>query len=113
MWSSIGPIKKANENFLFYKLSTEIGQSGSPIIKEKDGKKLIIGVHIGGNKKTNTAIKLTTQKRKIINEWVAGITGELNLGKFLFGNPKLGDEEIKYLAEEKWSAKLTSLNLCK
>ena len=84
MWSSVGPYKKATENFLFYKLSTETGQSGSPIIKEEGGKMFIIGVHIGGFKKKNFAIKLTTQKRKIINEWVAEITGVLNLGKLVF-----------------------------
>ena len=79
MWSAHEPYKNNTEYFLKYKMATEVGQSGSPIIKKKENKMFIIGVHIGSNAKCtrNIAVKLTTQKRKIINEWVAEITGEL------------------------------------
>ena len=52
-------------------------------MKQEKGKEFIVGVHIGGNNKStrNLAIRLTPQKRKIINGWVGEITGELNLGK--------------------------------
>ena len=62
-------------------------------MKEEDGRKFIIGVHIGNpimkkkngeELKRNVAVKLTTQKRKIINDWVVGITGKLNLCKLVF-----------------------------
>ena len=83
MWSASGVINSINEAFLKYKIPTEEGQSGSPILK-KEGKNIfIIGVHIGSNAKCtrNMAVRLTTEKRKIINGWVGEITGELNLRK--------------------------------
>ena len=61
-------------------------------MKEEDGRKFIIGVHIGNpimkkkngeELKRNVAVKLTTQKRTIINQWVAEIAGELWLSKFV------------------------------
>ena len=47
MWHALTPLKNATENFLYYKISTYSGNSGSPIIKRNDGKEYVIGVHIG------------------------------------------------------------------
>ena len=69
MWHAFGPYTKATEDFLSYKIPTKPGQSGSPVIKREKGKEFIIGVHIGSNPKNtrNLAVRLTPQKRKIIN----------------------------------------------
>ena len=77
MWHAFGAYTHVTDKFIKYQIPTEFGQSGSPIIKREGGKEFIMGVHIGGLAKQNMAVRLTPQKRKIINEWVGEITGEL------------------------------------
>ena len=79
MWHAFGSYQ-INENFLHYKIPTMGGQSGSPIIKREDEKEFVVGVHIGGRQFWNTAIRLNTQKKKMINEWLGKVTGRLDLG---------------------------------
>ena len=69
MKNAAGPYKKVTKSFLHYRIPTNPGQSGGPIIKREEGKKFIIGVHIGNDcqGKKNIAVRLTPQKRKIIN----------------------------------------------
>ena len=77
MWKDFGPIKKISNKFLRYGLSTEKGQSGSPIIKRKDDKEYIVGIHIGKmtiKPNLNIAVRLTPDKRRRINEWFGEIT---------------------------------------
>ena len=80
MSSAVGPCTKS---FLTYNIPTKSGQSGSPVIKREGNKEFIIGVHIGSsaNFTKNIAVRLTPQKRKIINEWVGEMTGSLGLGR--------------------------------
>ena len=82
MWHAFGNFQ--SDNFLKYKIKTGTGQSGSPIIKRAGGNEFIIGIHIGKDRdyKWNIAVQLTPQKRKLINEWVVKIIGNLYLGKF-------------------------------
>ena len=86
MKNAFGPYKLVTDSFLHYRIPTMKGQSGSPIIKREEGKKFIIGVHIASDDegKKNIAVRLTPQKRKIINQWVGEITGELDLSKLGF-----------------------------
>ena len=86
MWSAVGPCASATETFLRYKISTKPGQSGSPVIKKQKGRNFVIGVHIGSNENDtwNLAVRLTPQRRKMINKWVGKITGELNLSNLAF-----------------------------
>ena len=86
MKNAVGPYKLVTESFLHYRIPVSSGQSGGPIIKREGEKKFIIGVHIGNDRegKKNIAVRLTPQKRKIINEWVGEITGELDLRKLGF-----------------------------
>ena len=113
MWQASGKCSK-KEKLLFYKIKTARGQSGSPIIKRKNGKEYVVGVHIGerSDKKANVAIRLTQTKRVMINEWVSEVTFKLDLGKFEFSLEKeeLRDEPMKELAE-KLSTKIMDLNL--
>ena len=46
MWKAKDKPNDLNDNFVYYKIPTSRGQSGSPIIKEKDGKYYIVGIHI-------------------------------------------------------------------
>ena len=111
MWSAFGSFISVNEDFLFHQIPTEVGQSGCPIVKRvKNGNNFVVGIHIGSisSKKKNVALRLTRDKRKKINEWVGEVTGSLN-----FCKQGLGDEEMKIIGEEKWSKKLTDLNLGK
>ena len=114
MYYGQGTIRSCEE-FLYYRISTQRGQSGSPIFKREKGNQYVIGVHIGVARETsNFAIRLTPEKRKRINEWMGEITSELNLGKlgFILDRQNLGDGAMKEVAE-RWSAKLTSLQLGK
>ena len=60
MWHASGKYI-TNEFFFYYSIRTSQGQSGSPIIKNKNGREYVVGVHIGSNfrKTKNIAIKLT------------------------------------------------------
>ena len=82
MWHAIGGCKKATDSILSYKIPTYEGQSGCPIIKREKGKEFIVGVHIGGDAdgKRNYAVRLTTERRRLINEWM-GSTETLDLSK--------------------------------
>ena len=117
MWTDEGVVTSIIEDFITYRIPTEEGQSGSPIIKVMNGEKYVIGIHIGTDPylKKNMAIRLTDERRKMINSWVGESTGRLNLCKFRVnvGWQKIGDWGMKFLAEEKWSVRLTSLILCK
>ena len=65
MCHAFGRVGASPENFMHYTIPTRTGQSGSPIIKEKEGKKYIIGVHIGNFRGLgkNVALMLNTTKR--------------------------------------------------
>ena len=45
MWNDEGTVQKST-SYLYYKIATYGGNSGSPIFKEVNGEKVIIGVHI-------------------------------------------------------------------
>ena len=83
MWKESGKYE-ASQNFLNYRISTEGGNSGSPLLKIKNGNFYTIGVHVRAEKKENVAIRLTSSRRNEINEWVGEITGKLNLCKLVF-----------------------------
>ena len=75
MYTATGTFKvnEDNDNFLEYTITTTSGQSGSPILKlNEKGKKEIIGIHIGTtiDQTKNMAVRLTEEKRKIINKWL-------------------------------------------
>ena len=61
MWHAFGPCESVTDAIIKYEISTEQGQSGSPIMKVEKGKKFIIGVHIGANyeKTKNLGVRLT------------------------------------------------------
>ena len=44
-------------------------------------KEVVVGVHIGNDKTKNYAVRLTQEKRKMINGWVGKMKREMNLGK--------------------------------
>ena len=83
MWTAAGKLRGHNKKFLLHKIPTEEGQSGSPLIKEAKGRKYILGMHIGSDAKIerNIAVRLTPERRRMINQWVGEITGRLNLCK--------------------------------
>ena len=72
-----------DEHFIYYKIASSYGNSGGPIFKREKDKFTIVGIHIGGgkeNKDFNRAVRLTPERRSIINCWI-GKTGKLSLGK--------------------------------
>ena len=62
LWHGEGTCKKVSDFFLFHRIPTKAGQSGSPVIKNK---KYIIGIHIGEyvKEEKNAAVRLTNEKR--------------------------------------------------
>ena len=86
MWHALGTCQTNLKKFLIYTIPTASGQSGCPIIKNKEEKQFVIGVHIGenGDFKRNVAVRLTREKRVRINEWVGEITNKLDLSKLGF-----------------------------
>ena len=83
MWNAFGPYKAVTNSFLIHKIPTKPGQSGSPVLKREGKEEFIIGVHIGSDPecKRNYAVRLTSYKRKMINEWVGEATGILDISK--------------------------------
>ena len=69
MWQARGACKKVTETYLKYRIPTESGQSGSPVIREEGDKFWVVGVHIGAVSQNNIAVRLNSEKRKIINTW--------------------------------------------
>ena len=59
MYSGVGKMRSCEEEFLYYRISTKPGQSGSPIFKREKGGQYVIGVHIGAKEENNLAIRLT------------------------------------------------------
>ena len=102
MWNAFGEFKIIDKEFLSYRIPTFRGQSGSPIIKREKGREYVIGVHFGSYKSgtRNLAIKLTPEKRKVINGWAKRRIGLLNLGE-----QGIGDEEMEHITK-KWSEKV-------
>ena len=82
MWQARGPFR-ATDLFFKHRIPTTEGQSGSPIIKIKNGKEYVIGVHTGSNSKgnKNIAVRLTPENLDKINEWVGQILGDLELSR--------------------------------
>ena len=87
MWHAVGPVEELDEDFLYYSIPTVTvkGQSGSPIIKREKGTEFVVGVHIGSSgKRKNMAVRLTPERRRMVNQWVGEITRRLNLGRVGF-----------------------------
>ena len=84
MWRVSGPITEIQKNFLCYRIATYPGCSGSPVFKREQGRETIIGIHIAGddNIKRNIALRLTKNKRKVINGWVGEAARKLDLSTF-------------------------------
>ena len=115
MWTTKGSFTEIDDDFIYYQIPTSKGQSGSPIFKVVGEEVYIVGIHIKGIQEIgrNIGVRFNEKRRKTINEWVGEMTGWLDLSKIWVdvGNMKLGNEEIKYLADEKWTSKLTKLYL--
>ena len=80
MWFNRGPIKESTESHIYYFFPTQIGNSGGPLFKTKQGNEFVVGIHIGNTKKGNASIRLTNEIRLKFNDW-AEKTGELDLSK--------------------------------
>ena len=51
-------------------MTTDKGQSGSPILKlDKNGRRAIIGIHIENYGEVNRALRLTQKKLATIRKW--------------------------------------------
>lgn len=72
MWSGNGICCDIDETFIYYKIPTSRGQSGGPVMKKVGNKFYVVGVHTRGDplNKRNCAIRLNTEKRKLINDWI-------------------------------------------
>lgn len=74
MWTAAGPLAKPDEHFLFYKVDTFRGESGSGLFVDLDlpiGKS-IVGVHVAGDRKlgTNFAVRLMNTEIYQIKAWM-------------------------------------------
>ena len=68
-WKSTGHIFRGSEKELEYKLSTSLGQGGSPIFYRNESHIYVVGIHIGAKakKEINVGVRLTKEARKQIN----------------------------------------------
>lgn len=67
-WYATGDVLKITKYKLFYEVDTEKGNSGSPIILTKDGKKFTIGLHTDGAN-PNSGIYLRQEMLDRWSEW--------------------------------------------
>lgn len=74
MWTDTGPIAKPDAHFLFYKIDTWKGESGSGLFVDlplPEGKS-IVGVHVAGSRRldSNFAVRLTDHEVKQVIDWM-------------------------------------------
>jgi len=74
MWTDSGPLAQPDDHFLFYKINTWRGQSGSGLFVDlafPEGKS-IVGVHVAGDPKldSNFAVRLTNQEINTVKSWM-------------------------------------------
>ena len=70
MYSAVEPLTSSTETFLNYQTSAFFGQNGgSPIIKEKEGKKLIIGIHLRESMTGKKALRINFYNMNLIKKW--------------------------------------------
>ena len=85
MWSAKGKLldKNVPDYLLVHKIPTINGQSGSPIFKKQQGGEFVMGVHLGGDKEAelNVGARITDEIRKVMNSWMRGKSGALDLSK--------------------------------
>ena len=85
MFGMEGKWKIYETQIRYYSISTTRGQSGSPIFIKKNGKYLVIGIHISSgeenNKPFNYGLHLDDRVKRIINSLIIKISGKPFLGK--------------------------------
>jgi len=66
-----GKFEDIREGKMYHKITTSIGQSGSPILVEYEGKLCVVGVHIGynGSLMMNVGVQLTSMIISILRKW--------------------------------------------
>lgn len=73
MWTAHGPLGAPDDEFLFYKIDTFKGESGSAVTVVGEGSPypVIWGVHVAGSAAlgTNWAVRLTEDRIDQINRW--------------------------------------------
>lgn len=74
MWEAYHALQAvpANDPLLFYRISTEAGESGSAVLKTIDNKLGIVGVHVAGSADmgTNFGVRITSEVRDNIRRWM-------------------------------------------
>ena len=66
-----GRWEEINDDFIFNKIPTTYGQTGSPIYKILNGNIYIIGIHVTGDQmsKMNVGIRLNYRNMQEIKKW--------------------------------------------
>ena len=72
----VGTVQNINGNIFYHNFYTEKGNSGSPVWVEKDGRRIVVGIHTFPNKATY----LNSENIKIIKDWMNGFLQEHDLG---------------------------------
>lgn len=89
MWKADGVCCDTDQVFIYYKIPTSRGQSGGPVMKKVGDKFYAVGVHTRGDSfhNRNCGVRLNTEKRKLINQWIESIytTGSLELSERKLG----------------------------
>lgn len=78
MWDARGKLTSFDDSFLFYKISTASGQSGSSLrenFNDEDGLERIVGIHVAGSSKigSNFAVRLDSDKIIKIENWMGHV----------------------------------------
>ena len=107
MWEGIGEFAH-DEKFIRYKIATECGQSGGPIICKKT--QLVVGIHLGSNGQSNKALKLSNYIRNSINKWITEKFKE-EVGSLDLKKKNIKNIDLKVLIENNWDTKIRLLNL--
>ena len=69
-WKCAGKIKSETFHLLKYDIDTKRGNSGSPIMEERDGRYLVVGIHRAGDC-PNECIRINSEIISVFKKWEA------------------------------------------
>jgi V8-like Glu-specific endopeptidase len=71
LWSASGLLRDVSDEYLFYDIDTEPGQSGSCLFYSSGTTHTIVGVHTVGDKKAgNSGVRIDSERAKMIRSWL-------------------------------------------
>jgi glutamyl endopeptidase len=70
MYQHTDVIESVGARTLYYEVDTTAGDSGAPVMVERDGKVVVVGVHSGGDLRTNVGVRVVPDLLDEVKEWM-------------------------------------------